>query len=54
MSASHVLRHCSLEGLRCLIDVFPQEGTEERESLTSKILLAKYDVEEKTKELAEV
>ena len=54
MSASATLRHSSLEGLHSLIGVFPQEGTEDRESLASKILLAKFDVEEKTRELAEL
>ena len=53
MSVSPVLRHSSLEGLHVLIEDFPMEGTAERESLASKVLLAKYDVEANTRELAE-
>ena len=53
MSASPVLRRSSLEGLYALIDALPEEGSEERESLTSKVLIAKFDVEPNTKEFAE-
>ena len=53
MSFSPVLRHSSLEGLFALIEAYPEEGSVERESLTSKVLLAKFDVQPNTKELAE-
>ena len=53
MSVSPVLRRSSLEGLFALIDTLPDEGSEERESLTGKVLIAKFDVEPDTKEFAE-
>ena len=54
VSMCPVLRHCSLEGLRCLVSVFPEHGTDERELLAARVLLAKYDVEEKNRQLAEM
>lgn len=54
MSASPMLRHSSLEGLHALIDVFPEEGSGDRETIASKILLSKYDVSQNTRELAEM
>ncbi len=53
ISPSPVLRHYSLEGLRCLIRIFPEQDSLERDLLASRILLAKFDSEKNIRELAE-
>ena len=53
MSASSVLRQSSLEGLFALVEAYPVEGSEERQSLTSKVLLARFDSQPNIAELAE-